>query len=92
MPSASTGGLTSVAPQENSTVTSMPFSLKYCSVTFTSSVAMVQPAKSCGVLKRESSGAASTHLTVPKLCLEYTSSWTGITSAREAINCSAIQS
>ena len=70
MPSASTGGLTSVAPHENSTVTSMPFSWKYCSVTFTSSVAMVQPAKSSAVLKRESSGAASTHFTVPKLCLE----------------------
>ena len=47
----------------------MPIRLKYCSVTFTSSVAMVAPSKSCGRLKRESSGAASTQRTLPKLCL-----------------------
>ena len=68
MASARTGGLTSVAPQENSTLTGTSSSSKYALVTRTSSVAMVAPAKSAGVLKRESSGAASTQRTLPKLC------------------------
>ena len=40
---------------------------KYALVTRTSSVAIVAPSKSVGFLKRESSGAASTHRTLPKL-------------------------
>ena len=69
MPSASTGGFTSVAPHENSTLTGT-FSLsKYAFVTRTSSVAIVAPAKSAAFLYFESSGAASTQRTLPKLCL-----------------------
>ena len=56
MASASTGGLTSVAPQENSTLTSTFSASKYALVTRTSSVAIVAPSKSVGFLKRESSG------------------------------------
>ena len=69
MASASTGGLTSVAPHENSTLTCTPSRAKYASVTRTSSVAIVLPSRSCGVWNGESSGTASTHFTRPKLCL-----------------------
>ena len=50
MASASIGGFTSVAPQENSTFTLTPCFLKYAFVARTSSVAMVLPSQSCGVL------------------------------------------
>ena len=68
--SASTGGFTSVAPHENSTSTSASRALNHCCVTRTSSVATRLPFRSCAVLNGESSGTASTHFTVPKLCLE----------------------
>jgi hypothetical protein len=68
MASASTGGFTSVAPHENSTLTATFNLSKYALVTRTSSVAIVAPEKSPGALKRESSGAASTQRTLPKLC------------------------
>ena len=68
MASASTGGFTSVAPQENSTCTGTCSRSKYARVTRTSSVAIVLPARSAGVLNGESSGAASTQRTLPKLC------------------------
>ena len=46
--SASVGGLTSVAPHENSTLTVTPSRAKYACVARTSSVAMVAPSRSCG--------------------------------------------
>ena len=67
--SASTGGFTSVAPQENSTLTVTPRPAKYARVTRTSSVAMVLPSRSAADRIAESSGAASTQRTLPKLCL-----------------------
>ena len=70
MASASSGGLTSVAPHENSTLTGTPSRWNQASVTRTSSVAMVAPARSCGVRYFESSGAASTQRTLRKLCFE----------------------
>ena len=70
MASASSGGFTSVAPQENSTLTFTFRAAKYDSVARTSSVAMVAPSRSSGVRKRESSGTASTQRTLRKLCLE----------------------
>ncbi len=97
MASARTGGLTSVAPQENSTFTRTFRRVKYASVACTSSVAMVHPSRSAGVRNRESSGTASTQRTRPKLCFAYTRSATGTTStgrpdaSRDAA-CSAIQS
>ncbi len=66
--SASSGGLTSVAPHENSTFTAMPRVEKYACVARTSSVAIVAPSRSCGVRYFESSGTARTHRTLPKLC------------------------
>ena len=70
MASASSGGFTSVAPQENSTLTGTFRAAKYDSVARTSSVAIVAPARSSGARYRESSGAASTHRTLRKLCFE----------------------
>jgi hypothetical protein len=68
MPSRGPAASPPVAPQENSTLTGT-FSLsKYAFVTRTSSVAIVASAKSAAVLNRESSGAASTQRTLPKLC------------------------
>ena len=46
--SASIGGLTSVAPHENSTLTFTPSRAKYACVARTSSVAIVAPSRSCG--------------------------------------------
>ena len=69
MASASTGGFTSVAPHENSTLTLTSCSAKYWRVTRTSSVAIVLPSRSFADLIAESSGAASTQRTLPKLCL-----------------------
>ena len=66
--SASTGGLTSVAPQENSTFTVTPCRAKYARVTRTSSVATVLPSRSRADRNGDSSGTASTHFTLPKLC------------------------
>ena len=74
MASASIGGFTSVAPHENSTLTRTRWRSKYARVTRTSSVATVLPSRSCGERMGESSGAASTHRTLPKLCLAYTRS------------------
>src|SRR5262245_58860354 len=68
MASARTGGFTSVAPQENSTLTFTFLRAKYASVARTSSVAIVAPSRSSADWKRESSGTASTHRTLPKLC------------------------
>ena len=70
MASASRGGFTSVAPQENSTLTFMLRSTKYASVTRTSSVATVPPSRSSTVRNRDSSGTASTQRTLRKLCFE----------------------
>src|SRR5260370_17922878 len=69
MASARTGGFTSVAPHENSTRTGTFFFSKYCLVTLTNSVAIVQFFKSSADLYAESSGTASTQRTLPRLCL-----------------------
>jgi hypothetical protein len=62
------GGFTSVAPHENSTFTFTPCFWKYALVARTSSVAMVLPSRSFADVMFESSGAASTQRTLPKLC------------------------
>ena len=68
MASARTGGLTSVAPHENSTCALTPWRAKYASVARTSSVATVFPSRSFADRYADSSGTASTHRTFPKLC------------------------
>ena len=70
MASARSGGLTSVAPQLNSTLALTPFLRRYFLVASTSSVAMILPSRSFTVLTGEDSGTASTQRTLPKLCLE----------------------
>ena len=69
MASASTGGFTSVAPQLNSTLAVTPCDARYRFVVATSSVAMIFPSRSFTERKLDASGTASTHRTLPKLCL-----------------------
>src|SRR2546423_8078771 len=67
--SASLGGLTSVAPQENSTCAVTPRSASQRRVRFTTSVAIRLPFRSATVLIGESSGTANTQRTGRRLTL-----------------------
>src|SRR3712207_1437298 len=67
--SASRGGLTSVAPQLNSTLALTPCDLSHRRVNSTSSVATRLPSRSFGDWTGESFGTHSTHLTGRRLTL-----------------------
>src|SRR5262249_1716684 len=81
MASASLGGLTSVAPQENSTCASTPCLARKLLVSPTTSVAMRLPARSATALAGESSGTHSTQRTGRRLTFENISSQTSCTWA-----------
>jgi len=79
--STNLGGLTSVAPQLNSTLAVTPCRARYRIVRPTASVAMRLPSRSCTDLTVESSGTHSTQRTGRRLTFEKTNSATSRTSA-----------